>query len=330
MIQKKTFKHQIYKSIIICTMVSVLIMGALVGCNTGNNESTSDTSQETQKNTEDLNDVSVMFINVGRADATLVQINGCAYLIDTGEKSSVPALYRALALQGVKKLEAVFLTHTNSDHIGGMEALTKKYNVDTLYSVDISKDKKNGENKISNLAAELLLKYVKLTAGNRVDLAPDTYFEVLGPLVYNDGDDNNNSLVLWLNVNGKTFLFTGDMQFAEEQTLLEAGADLSADILKVANHGNPDATSNEFAQAVSPEIAVISTNTSVDTDSANEIVISALRGARVLVTENYECGILLTVNANGTVDISNPHADNKRLPIGLYSWLFNRYEHAKK
>jgi competence protein ComEC len=251
-------------------------------------------------------DVSVMFTNVGYGDATLVQIDGNSYLIDTGSKASVPQLLGALAMCGVEKLEAVFLTHTHSDHIGGMEALASQYAIGTLYSAEISEDKKNGENKIDLLAAELSLNHIKLMAGDTINLSADAFFDVLGPVVYNNEDDNDNSLVLRLGVNGRVFLFTGDMQFAEEGTLLAVGADVRADVLKVGNHGNPDATSPTFAAAVTPSIAVISTSTVDDADSANERVISLFDGARVLVTEDFTRGALLYVSASGEIEISNP------------------------
>ena len=90
------------------------------------------------------------------------------------------------------------------------------------------------------MAKKLSIPHIELEAGDTVELVPNVEFDVLGPLEYNKDDDNDNSLVLKLSINGKTFLFTGDMQFAEEKTLLEAGVDLSADVLKVGNHGNPD------------------------------------------------------------------------------------------
>ena len=150
-----------------------------------------------------------------------------------------------------------------------------------------------------------------------MELTPEIGFDVLGPLEYNNDDDNDNSLVLKLSINGKTFLFTGDMQFAEETTLLKADVDLSADVLKVGNHGNPDATSQEFAAAVSPEIAVIPTDTSVDEDSANERVVSALKGAEVFVTQDYPYGILLTVDADGKIDVSDPRPEGNNAKIEI-------------
>ena len=262
-------------------------------------------------------DVSIMFINVGYGDATLVQIDGCSYLIDTGSKASVPQLFGALEMCGVEKLEAVFLTHTHSDHIGGMEVLASQYTIGTLYSAEISEDKKNGENKIDLLAAELSLNHVKLMAGDTINLSADAFFDVLGPVAYNSEDDNDNSMVLRLSVNGRVFLFTGDMQFAEESTLLTADVDLRADVLKVGNHGNPDATSPTFAAAVTPSIAVISTSTVDDADSANERVISLFDGAGVLVTEDFTRGALLHVSASGEIDISSPQPPSPNADIEI-------------
>lgn len=240
-------------------------------------------------------DVSVIFINAGRADSILVQADGNSYLIDTGLSDSATMIQNVLLKYNVDRLNGVFITHRHKDHLGGLKKISKVYEIDMLYCADIScKDIEKSAEK-NNLQLE------KLTAGERVEIADELYFEVAAPIEYNDDDDNDNSLVLRLFVNGKVFLFTGDMQFAEEKTLLKAGIDVSADILKVGNHGNPDATSDEFAKAVSPDIAVITTDTSVDEDSANKRVMDLFE--KVYITQDYHYGVKLTVDKDGQVHV---------------------------
>lgn len=252
--------------------------------------------------------LSMLFVNVGKADAALLRLEGKNYLIDTGTQDSTPQLLHALAASGVDSLAGVFLTHTHSDHIGGLEAVAAQYAIDTLYSGSISENKKNGDNKIDLLAQQLSLDQAKLSAGDTVALSDGVALQVLGPLVYNAEDDNDNSLVLRLYVNGKTLLFAGDMQFAEEQTLLDAGVDVSADVLKVGNHGNPDATSEAFAAAVSPQVAILSTDTQEDTDSAAPRVLQALGAAKTYCTQDYALGILLTIDQSGSLQVSDLQA----------------------
>lgn len=303
MVFKTAFKQ------ILCGLMSLALITAAAGCadiDTPSPKPTGTQGAQSEKPAGDADNVSVMFINVGYGDAALVEIGTHRYLIDSGEATAAPMLLRALSLRGVQKLDGVFLTHTHSDHIGGMETLVCKYPVDTLYSAEISMPNKHGENKIEELANDLHLPHVKLSEGDTVKVTDGIAFEVIGPIVYNDEDDNDNSLILRLTVNGKTMLFTGDMQFDEEETLLKTDADVKADILKVGNHGNPDATSEVFAMAVSPEIAVISTSTEEDDDSANKRVRHALGMAQIAVTEDYVCGVLLTINPDGTVMIDDP------------------------
>ncbi len=276
---------------------SFFMIFVLVGCGKNKENSLSNISSKAES-------VNVSYINVGKGDAILVQIDDKNYLIDTGLEENSEMLLEGLKAKDVDTLDGVFLTHTHKDHIGGMEAVAAAYDIEMMYRAEISENKKNGENKIDNLSEDLYLPITKLNAGDKVKITDDIYFDVIGPLVLNEDDDNDNSLVMKLVVNGKTFLFTGDMQFAEEKTLMDAGVDLSSDILKVGNHGNKDATSDEFAIAVSPKYSVITTDTTVDTNSASKRVRKALSTSEIYITENYDRGITFTVLQDGTIEIA--------------------------
>ncbi len=253
---------------------------------------------------------SLLFVNVGKADALLICANGHYYMVDTGEKESLPKLFGALHRLGIRELDGVFLTHTHNDHIGGMEALAQYLDIAMLYHAEITTLTKKGNNKFDTLARELSIPRTSLKAGDTLRLNGGAALEVLAPREYNEKDDNDNSLVLMLRVNGRRILLTGDMQFAEENTLLASGCELSADVLKVGNHGNPDATGDAFAKAVSPAFAVISTDTSVDTDSANPRVTAALGGAQIHITQDYGCGVLLRIDKDGNIAVSDVSHDD--------------------
>jgi Predicted hydrolase (metallo-beta-lactamase superfamily) len=246
-----------------------------------------------------VDEFKVYYINVGRADATLIDAGGKYYLIDTGEADDAEALCEKLDSLGVQTIEAVFLTHTHSDHIGGFKKICKEFDVGGLFSPCFSILNDDGNNIIDKLAKKCGKVNVKLYRGDSVSLCDGVYAKVLGPIVYNGDDDNDNSLVLRIAVNGRIFLFVGDMQFAEEYTLLQAGDDLSADVLKVGNHGNKDATSSAFASAVSPSIAVIPTDTAVDAESAAKRVLEEFTDSEIFITGECKNWLLVSVLKNG-------------------------------
>lgn len=240
----------------------------------------------------------VLFINVGDADAALVSAYGQTALIDTGSRQSVPVLLAALRQMGVKRLNAVFLTHSHGDHVGGLAALKQAVPVDAVYIASIGETDRKGRGKTLAAAEKAGFAPASLNAGDTVRLG-EMSLSVLGPLTLNMADDNDNSLVLKTVIDGQRYLFTGDMQFAEEESLLKSGADVGADVLKVGNHGNPDATGEAFARAVSPALAVISADTTADHDSANPRVMRALSRAQVRVTQQAALGLEVSMREEG-------------------------------
>lgn len=282
---------------VMVVLFAVLVVGLLIVVNNKEDKKKPELIYSSGK----THDVSVIFINAGRADSILVQADGNSYLIDTGLSSSVTMIQNVLLKYNIDRLNGVFITHRHKDHLGGLKKISKAYDIDNLYCANISGTDSDGKKTIEESAKKNELNLTKLSAEDKVEIADGLYFEVVAPLEYNHDDDNDNSLVLRLYVNGKVFLFAGDMQFAEEATLLNAGTDVSADILKVGNHGNPDATSDKFAKAVSPEVAIITTDTSEDEDSANERVRKLFEN--VYITQDYQYGIKVMVDKDGNISV---------------------------
>ena len=122
--------------------------------------------------------------------------------------------------------------------------------------------------------------------------------EILGPVVANEDELNDSSVVLRLEYGLNSFLFTGDAESTAEAAMLEAytSGELKSDVLKVGHHGSSGASSAEFLAAVAPECAVISCGEGNSYGHPHKETLSRLAdiGARVLRTD--ELGTVLLVS----------------------------------
>ena len=93
-------------------------------------------------------------------------------------------------------------------------------------------------------------------------------------------------------------LLAGDMELPEEAILLNSGADLSCDVLKVANHADDDTTSEAFARAASPRLAIISTDSYEKPSTPDAAVLARLQavGAEIAVTQDATAGLRVRLN----------------------------------
>lgn len=244
---------------------------------------------------------SVLFINVGKGDAALISAEGTNVLIDAGPKAQSEQVLKALAYSGAERLDAVILTHTDKDHSGGLKKLLKAgVQADALYRGAFRERTADGH-PAEEAGEKYSIPVELLAAGDVLSLTDRITLTVLGPLAEDPGDEDNNSLVLRLETPWGSALFTGDMKLEAERLLISTGAVGSADVLKVAHHGQKDATGQSFVSLVKPSVAVISTDISEDHDSADAKVISRLwdAGAKVLITQDAEIGWMVTFSPEG-------------------------------
>lgn len=216
----------------------------------------------------------VHYIDVGQADAALVLCGGESMLIDGGNVADSSLIVSYLAEHGVEHLDYVVDTHAHEDHVGGLSGALAKYGADRVYAPVTEYDSK---------AFRDFVKY----AGDLAIPSPGEAWTVgtaavtvLGPVQEYD-DTNDTSIVLRVDFGENSFLFTGDMERGAEADLLESGADVKADVLKVGHHGSSTSTSYPFLREVMPEYAVISCETGNSYGHPHEETLSRLRDADV-------------------------------------------------
>ena len=122
--------------------------------------------------------------------------------------------------------------------------------------------------------------------------------QILGP-VKQYADTNNTSIVLKLTYGSTSFLFTGDMETSAETDLLDSGANVKADVLKVGHHGSDTSTGYRFLYEVSPTYAVISVGTGNSYGHPNEVTLSRLEDADCTTYRTDKLGHIIA-HSDGT------------------------------
>lgn len=240
--------------------------------------------------------MSLLAINVGKADCLLLRSGDTAYLIDTGLEESWGAVSAVFRQLGLTRLDGVILTHTDKDHAGGVWALaTSSMEVGGWYAPAFFTDVKEKKHPLVKAAALRNETVTWLRSGDTLPFENGT-LTVLGPAQLDEDKENNNSLVLRAETADGSILLAGDMEFPEEQSLMALSLIGPATVLKVGNHGENDATSDGFARLVKPQVAVISTNTADEPDTPAPRVLRALSGAKILQTQQAQAGVLVTLS----------------------------------
>ena len=262
------------------------------------------------------NSVQLFATTVGKGDALILKLDDWTGLIDTGKPHVRGKVLSALQYMGVTALDAVFITHTDNDHVGGLEWLVaSSIPVGAWYAPAMYTGVKEGKHPMEKAAAERGEEVRWLRRGDTLPAGSAT-LRVLAPAQRFTDKDDNNSLVLMVETAQGRMLLTGDMELPEEADLMARGDDLSAQVLKVANHADDDTTSGAFAQAVRPQVAVISTDSLEKPGTPDPDVISRLNaaGAACHVTQDAGLGLLVTLQNQvprvDYVDISLPTAED--------------------
>ena len=213
------------------------------------------------------NYLSVTCLDIGQGDAIVIQIPGGKNIMVDGGSSSkkntaAGQLLPYLKNQGISVVDAILLSHTDIDHISGVQELMdlKEKHLTTLrIKYLLLPDWKNPEPVYDELEAKAKrcgISVLKLHQGQKLQFG-DATMKILSPEPGAEGTDpNEEGLVMELCYGKFRGLFTGDIGEETEKKLLPRLDDV--DFLKVGHHGSRYSSCQEFLDRIQPEAAVIS------------------------------------------------------------------------
>lgn len=279
------------------TLISFLSFAAIILYTLLSNDEITIEKEENKKTDSNNTDVvKVEYIDVGQADAILIENNKKYMLIDAGNNEDGDLLVNYFKYKNITDFEYVVATHPHEDHIGGMDNIIKNFNIKNYYMPDCYTTTKTFE-EILDALEEKNLSFETPDIDSEF-LLGDALFKVLYTGT-DKSDLNNTSIVLRMTYKDISFMFTGDATNTTEKKIL--AKNLQSDVLKVGHHGSQYSTSDEFLDKVNPKYAIISVGTGNVYDHPKDITLNKLKGIEVHRTDKE--GTIRVISDGKNIDI---------------------------
>lgn len=223
-------------------------------------------------------EMTVHFIDVGQADATLFVQDGHVMLFDTATKSRGDELVEYMKNLGIEYIDVLVLSHPHDDHMGGSAEVLNNIEVGVIYGPDIfdissldgigwyadmieavdkiDQERNNGvtgdeQTSIWHFPRNDKGEFAKFNIG-------DAIVEFYAPLEDEYSDKNDYSICAKVTFGTVDVFLTGDATTSVEKALIAEGYDLDVEIFQAGHHGSDTSNSKEFLEAMSPECIIIS------------------------------------------------------------------------
>lgn len=218
-----------------------------------------------------------------------------AVLIDCAMAKSSANIIRKLKALGVKKLDAIIISHAHGDHYGGVSNIIKAFPTEEIYVPDPTQ-----VDKYQKSYGDALRRQYKKARGHWVKAGTawtigGMHFECVYQCKASDLKEhdthhfvNNESIVLRITLNGWVYHSAGDLQNEGNNLLIKAVKHLKADILKCQWHGDANATNEAICKAVRPLIAF--SNYHHKEGSGRSTTRKRLQAVGAVVARNHENG----------------------------------------
>lgn len=201
---------------------------------------------------------SVTMLDVGQGLSLLVEADGHYMLYDGGGRKASSYVVSYLKKRGIENLEYIVVSHYDEDHISGLAGVLKQFEVETAITPDYEADTDIYQifrKYLYNSSAE----EIHPLLGQEFDLGQAT-IKIIGPRYhYNDGNENNESIIVRITYGQNACIISGDAEAdAEEDLVNEKSEDLPADLYVAGHHGSSSSSSKSFVKAISPDYVFIS------------------------------------------------------------------------
>ena len=223
----------------------------------------------------------IYFLDVGQGDSALIINKNKLILIDTGGLKNRLVSDNTIKLiksLGLNHLDAMILSHGDYDHIGEAINLVNNFKVGkVIFNCGPYNDL---EKELIKVLDKKKIKYYSCIKELNID-KNKLYF--LQTKEY--GNENDNSNVIYTELNGYKFLFMGDASTSTEKEIMDKYNLPDIDVLKVGHHGSKTSSSQEFINKIQPKYSIISVGKNNRYGHPNKEVLDNLKDTKIYRTD---------------------------------------------
>ena len=226
------------------------------------------------------NEVSIL--DVGQGDSSLIRLKNKNILIDTGgninydiSKNILIPYFKSV---GIKKIDYLVLTHGDYDHMGEAINLVENFKVEkVIFNCGEFNDL---EKKLIKVLDKKNTKYYSCIKELNID---DNKLYFLNTKEYDNENDNSN--VIYTELNGYKLMFMGDAGIEKEKDILGKYNLFNIDVLKVGHHGSKTSSSRTFIDEINPKYSIISVGKNNRYGHPNKEVLNTLEDSKIYRTD---------------------------------------------
>ena len=230
------------------------------------------------------NETYINFIDVGQGDSILIHKDNKSILIDTGgsltNKGNISnnTIIPLLKSYGINKIEYLILTHGDYDHMGEAINLVDNFKVEkVIFNCGPYNDL---EQELIKVLDKKKIKYYSCIKELNIDNNKLYFLQIKE---YDNENDNSN--VIYTELNGYKFMFMGDAGIEKEKDILEKYNISNIDVLKVGHHGSNTSSSKIFIDEINPKYSIISVGKNNRYGHPNKEALDNLKNSKIYRTD---------------------------------------------